>query len=69
MTQEQEILVHMKEVGPITAIQALTAYGVMRLAARINTLRDKGYGIITEYHTKQIRPGKTVKYAKYRLVQ
>lgn len=45
MSQNSDILKHLKR-RPITAIQALNLYGVFRLAARINDLRER-YNITT----------------------
>ena len=61
MTQAQAILKHLQE-RPITAIDALKLYGVFRLAARINQLRDAGHDIQTKTITKK---GK--RFAKYTL--
>jgi len=62
MTQEDNVLLHMKTVGPITPIDALNKYGCFRLAAVIHNLRSKGYRIETD--TKE---NGTKRYASYRL--
>lgn len=63
MTQTTMILAHLK-TSPITPIEALQKYKCMRLAARIETLRNLGY-IIT---THMVQNGKG-RYAKYELVK
>jgi hypothetical protein len=44
-TQEGRILAHLL-IGSITPIDALELYGCFRLAARIHTLRQRGYTIL-----------------------
>lgn len=46
--QEDQILNHLKTVGPITPIEALNFFGCFRLGARCYDLRQKGYDIETE---------------------
>lgn len=47
MTQN-EALIELLKQGPITAIEALTKINCLRLAARINNLRNEGWEIETE---------------------
>jgi hypothetical protein len=47
MTQEMQVLKHIKRYGKITSIKAFEKYGITRLAARIYTLRTRGYAINT----------------------
>jgi hypothetical protein len=47
MTQEMQVLKHIKRYGKITSMKAFERYGITRLAARIYTLRNKGYVINT----------------------
>ena len=61
MSQCEQILAALKR-GPLTPIEALSAYGVMRLAARVAELRERGHAISTE---KLKAGGK--QYARYRL--
>jgi hypothetical protein len=60
-TQGQLVLRHLQK-APITPLEALKLYGVMRLASRINELRDAGHEIVTDTIT---RKGK--RFAQYRL--
>jgi len=48
MSQTNQILKHLKEIGPLTARGALKLYDCMRCAARIQDLRDDGYNIHTQ---------------------
>mgnify|MGYP000994530004 CR=1 FL=1 len=45
MTQEMQVLQHINRYGKITSMKAFQKYGITRLAARIYTLRSKGYEI------------------------
>ena len=61
MSQKLQILSHLKR-RPITALQALRDFGCLRLAARVQELRDQGHKIST---TMVHRAGKRV--AQYRM--
>lgn len=41
MTQTEKIMNHLQVCGTITAGEALTEYGIMRLASRISDLKKK----------------------------
>ena len=47
MSQNSVVLRHLKRNRPITSLQALNLYGIFRLAARVQNLRDKGHQLIT----------------------
>lgn len=47
-SQAEMILEYLQKYGEITAIEALTAIGCFRLAARIADLRADGHNIITD---------------------
>ena len=47
MSQEQDIIYHLRNIGPITPLEALNLYGCFRIASRINELRQQGYDINT----------------------
>jgi len=49
MSQNDQILRHLKRYKRITPMQALGNYGCYRLAARILNLREAGYRIETEH--------------------
>jgi hypothetical protein len=44
-TQSQKVLSHLQRGKPLTPIQALSRFGVFRLAARIGELRAAGHDI------------------------
>lgn len=48
MTQKEQILHHLTEIGPITPIEALEQYGCFRLGARIADLKKEGVAIRTD---------------------
>jgi hypothetical protein len=48
MSQSQKILEHLKSGWVLTPLLALKSFGCLRLAARINDLRNEGYQIETE---------------------
>lgn len=47
MSQEFDILLHLRDYGSITPLDALRKFGCFRLGARINDLRNQGYEIET----------------------
>lgn len=46
--QKYQILNHLQSGKKITPLEALDQFGCMRLASRINELRDEGYPIETK---------------------
>jgi hypothetical protein len=64
MSQSIAILGHLKRNGKINPMQALKSYGCMRLASRVNDLRNQGHSIET---TIVERRGK--RFAEYSLKQ
>jgi|11_taG_2_1085331.scaffolds.fasta_scaffold03773_16 hypothetical protein len=63
LTQNEQILNHLKNGKSITPLEALQEYGCFRLSARIYNLRLDGYNIITNNITEN---GKT--FAEYTLL-
>ena len=61
------ILMHMKKYGSITHDEAEEEYGIKRLSARINELRNMGYPIKTDIISCRNRRGRISNYAKYSL--
>jgi hypothetical protein len=66
-SQCDKIINHLRRFGSIDPMQALQEYGVLRLAARINNLRDE-YEIETHLVETINRFGDPVRYARYVLV-
>ena len=63
-SQNAAILNHLKKIGPITPMEALTKYGCFRLAARIYDLRGLGHDI----SMVKIPVGTNKQVARYTLV-
>lgn len=66
-TDRDLILMHMKKYGSITQDEAAEEYGIKRLSARINELRNMGYPIKTDILSCRNRRGRISNYAKYSL--
>lgn len=65
MTQNDEILNHLRQERTITALEALELYGSFRLAARIKDLRDVGHKI----HTNRLKLTDKKTIAEYVLIK
>lgn len=63
-SQKRRILEYLKEGNGITSLDALRLFDCLRLASRINDLRNDGWDIKTEMVTDN-RSGK--RYARYTL--
>lgn len=68
-TQCDRILRHMRDYGSISAIEAITEYGILRLASRISDLKKRGYRIISDTGTAMNRYGETTRYSVYKLIE
>jgi hypothetical protein len=68
-TQCDRILRHLKDYGSITSLEAVTEYGILRLASRINDLRAQGIAIVSEVASGRNRYGETTHYSVYRLAE
>lgn len=68
MTQNDRILEYMKKNGGITQLEALSEFGIMRLASRISDLRRDGVAIAKETVKGKNRYGESVAYARYSLI-
>lgn len=62
MTQNEMVLNHLKGGKTLTSLEALKEYGIMRLASRVDELRELDY----EIDTKMIHKGRK-HWAEYRL--
>ena len=67
LTQCDRILRHMKDYGSISPLEAMSEYGIMRLASRISDLKDQGYPIVAERKTGKNRYEEPTSYCVYRL--
>lgn len=52
VSQKQQILEYLTEVGSITQWEAIQKFRITRLAPIIGNLKDEGYNIDTEYFKK-----------------
>lgn len=62
LPQDQDIQVHLRTVGTITAVEASTLYKVRCMTSNISRLRKSGMTITTEF--KKDLTGQ--RYARYR---
>lgn len=67
MTQNERIMRHLTDYGSITSMEAMSEYGIMRLASRVSDLKRLGVPIISETVTGRNRYGEVTRYARYRL--
>ena len=64
-TQKNTILRHLIEIGPITSLQAVLQYNILRPSNRVQELKAEGLDIGTEIIYKRRDDGSTTHYAKY----
>jgi hypothetical protein len=57
----------LQDYGSISSLEAMKDYGIMRLASRINDLKNKGYKIISITEKSKNRYGEPTKYSVYML--
>lgn len=69
MKQTERVLRHLRDHGSLTSLEAVTEYGILRLAARISDLKKQGYKITSSFETGKNRYQEPVSYAVYRLAQ
>ena len=67
LSQKDKVLRHLKEIGPITALDAFNDYAIMRLTSRICELKDEGYDIKSELISSRNRFNEKVSFSKYTL--
>lgn len=67
MTQCERIVRHIEDYGSITSLDAMTEYGIMRLASRINDLKGMGFNVKRVMESAKNRYGEPVSYARYYL--
>ena len=69
MTQCERILRHLRDYGSISGLEAISEYGIMRLASRITDLKKKGYVITSERMNGKNRYGEPSHYSVYHLIE
>lgn len=62
-SQCDQVLRHLKRGSHIDAYTALRRYGIMRLAARVCELRERGHDV----HTQMFRSRNGKRFARYHL--
>lgn len=67
--QCDRIMRHLIDFGSITPMEALSEYGIMRLASRVSEIRKQGINIICEFETGKNRYGEATHWARYRLAE
>ena len=65
MTQCNAILNHLKTFGAITTLEAIEKYHILRPAARVSDLRQRGIDIRTINMEHVNSYGEHTRYAKY----
>lgn len=68
-TQCERILRHLRDYGSISSLEAITEYGILRLASRISDLKRQGFNISAERGKGKNRYGEPTSFAVYRLVE
>ena len=69
MTQCDRIIRHLKDHGSISSLEAISEYGILRLASRVNDLKRRGYNIVGEIKTGRNRYGEKTNFKVYRLIE
>lgn len=67
MTQRERVVQYIKEVGSITAWEAMKELGVMQLAARLCELKDEGYRFGKQTEKGKNRYGDPCRWTRYTL--
>ena len=68
-TQCDRILRHMRDYGTISSLEAITEYGILRLASRISDLKKRGYNIVSTTGTAMNRYGEETHFSVYKLIE
>ena len=68
-TQCDRIIRHMRDYGTISSLEAITEYGILRLASRISDLKKRGYNIVSTTGTAMNRYGEVTHYSVYKLIE
>lgn len=65
ITQEDRVLMFMKDTGSITSWQAIQQFGITRLSAKIFNLRREGYEITNKMRFSKNRYGEQIHFVEY----
>ena len=69
ITQCDKVLRHLRDHGSITAVEAFSEYGILRLAARVADLKERGHNITSEIKHGKNKYEEPVHYSVYRLIE
>lgn len=69
MTQCERVLRHLEDYGSITSAEAITEYGIYRLASRISDLKRSGIAIKREMVSGKNRYGEPTSFARYSIAK
>lgn len=69
MTQNERVLYHLENIGPISCWQAVDDYGITALHSRIADLRRDGHRIKSTYKSGKNRFGEKCHWYEYELVR
>lgn len=67
--QRAMLLAYMREIGPVTTMQAIRSLNILKPSNRISELKALGHQINTEIIWKTRKDGSITHYAKYTLVE
>ena len=65
LSQEEIIAIHLIHEGNISSIEAFKEYGITRLAAKVHSLRKRGWQIETVPESGKNRYGKKTNHGRY----
>ena len=65
MTQCERIIRHLSDCGSITSAEAMSEYGIYRLASRIHDLKTAGFDIASETVAAKNRYGEPTRFSRY----
>ena len=68
-TQCDKIIRHLKTFGSISSLEAITEYGILRLASRIHDLKRQGHNIVSETQSSKNRFDERVSFKVYKLAE
>ena len=64
-TQCKRLLDYMRGGGKVTSLDALSEFGIARLASRVSDLRKLGYPVMSEWVEVENRYGEKVRVKRY----
>ncbi len=65
ISQQNRIVAYCQSHRGITSLEAVNELGIIRLASRINDLKERGYSIITDWEKVPNRYGEMTRVKRY----